>query len=114
MSNKNKGKQGLVYSTNPNFSLPKNEEPEIETLPPAKQMLKVFRDKKQRGGKEVTLIDGFVGNDTDIEKLGKELKAHCGTGGSVKDGQILVQGDQRQKVCAFLEKKGYKFKLAGG
>jgi translation initiation factor 1 len=114
MSNKNKGKQGVVYSTNPDFRVQNDEQEEMDTLPPAKQKLKIFRDKKQRGGKEVTLIEGFIGNEADLEKLGKELKTHCGTGGSVKDGQILIQGDQRQKVCAYLDKKGYSYKLAGG
>lgn len=114
MSNKNKGKQGLVYSTDPNFSYQSDEEQVSETPEPAKQNLRISRDKKQRGGKEVTLIEGFTGTQEDLEALGKTLKTKCGTGGSVKDGQILIQGDQRQKVCDYLTSKGYRYKMVGG
>ncbi|HPR28582.1 MAG TPA: translation initiation factor [Chitinophagales bacterium] len=114
MSNRNKGKQGVVYSTDPDFQFREDDAQESDTLLPQQQNLKVYRDKKQRGGKEVTIIEGFIGRTEDLEKLGKDLKNKCGTGGSVKDGLILVQGDQRNKVGDYLTSKGYKFKFAGG
>jgi translation initiation factor 1 len=98
---------GIVYSTDPDFKLPEDEQ-EIDTLPAAQQKLKVKLETKHRGGKAVTLIEGFVGTDVDAEELGKKLKTFCGTGGSVKDGEILVQGDHRDKVLAYLLKMGYK------
>jgi translation initiation factor 1 len=98
---------GLVYSTDPNFKVEENENNEQETLPAAQQKLKILLDKKQRAGKKVTLIEGFAGTQTDIEELGKKLKAFCGTGGSVKDGVIIVQGDNRDKVLQWLIKNGY-------
>ncbi len=101
---------GLVYSTDPNFSLGKEEQEEIETLAPAQQQLRVKLDTKQRAGKVVTLIDGFVGTVADLEKLGKELKTKCGTGGSAKEGQILIQGDYKDKVVKWLQDWGYKAK----
>lgn len=103
----------MVYSTDPSFSY-QEEEDAVDTLEPGKQNLRISRDKKQRGGKEVTLVDGFIGKKEDLETLGKALKSKCGTGGSVKDGQILIQGDQRQKVAGFLNEKGYKYKMVGG
>lgn len=109
-SNNNKG--GMVYSTNPNFEYEQNEEE--ETLEPGEQLLHVHRETKGRGGKAVVLIKGFVGSDEDLNNLGKKLKAHCGTGGSVKDGEIIIQGDQREKVMALLEKEGYRTKRVGG
>ena len=98
---------GIVYSTDPDFKLPEDEQ-QIDTLPAAQQKLKVKLETKHRGGKAVTLIEGFVGTDVDAEELGKKLKTFCGTGGSVKDGEILVQGDHRDKVLAYLLKMGYK------
>lgn len=104
---------GTVYSTNPNFVFDYGEE-EVLTLEPAKQNLRIMLDKKQRGGKKVTLITGFQGSDYDLAVLGKELKSACGVGGSVKDGEILLQGDFREKVLALLQQKGYnKTKISG-
>jgi translation initiation factor 1 len=106
-------KNGTVYSTNPNFAFDYGEE-EVITLEPGKQNLRVMLDKKQRGGKKVTLITGFQGSDYDLAVLGKELKSACGVGGSVKDGEILLQGDFREKVLALLVQKGYtKTKISG-
>ncbi len=112
---KKKGdKSGFVYSTDPNFRFEDETGEEQETLPPGLQVLRVLLDKKQRAGKAVTLVAGFSGRQEDLDSLGKELRQHCGTGGAVKDGEILVQGDQRDKVLAWLLKKGYsKAKKAG-
>lgn len=99
---------GLVYSTDPDFKLPGNEPEEEKTLEPAQQKIKIRLDTKHRAGKAVTLIEGFVGTTTDMEDLGKKLKSFCGTGGSVKDGEIIVQGDNRDKVLQWLQKNGYK------
>ena len=108
MSKKSKSDtRGFVYSTDPNFSF----EPEVnnsETLLPAQQKLKIRLDTKHRGGKAVTLVEGFIGKEEDLEELGKKLKSFCGTGGSAKDGEIIVQGDQRDKVLQWLVKNGYK------
>ena len=98
---------GLVYSTNPDFKLEEADNFEGETLLPAQQKLKILLDKKQRAGKKVTLVIGFVGKQIDIEELGKKLKTFCGTGGSVKDGEIIVQGDNRDKALQWLMKSGY-------
>ena len=104
---------GTVYSTNPDFVFDYGEE-EAVTLEPTKQNLRVMLDKKQRAGKKVTLITGFQGSDFDLAVLGKELKSACGVGGSVKDGEILLQGDFREKVLALLLQKGYtKTKISG-
>ena len=104
---------GTVYSTNPDFVFDYGEE-EVVTLEPAKQNLRVMLDKKQRAGKKVTLITGFKGSDFDLAVLGKELKSACGVGGSVKDGEILLQGDFREKVLGILLQKGYtKTKISG-
>jgi translation initiation factor 1 len=105
---KNTPGHGIVYSTDPNFSLEPEPEEVTDTLAPAEQILRVTLDKKQRAGKVVTLITGFVGKDEDIEKLGKELKTKCGTGGSVKNGEILIQGDYKEKVVKWLQDWGYK------
>ena len=114
MSNKNKNKFGLVYSTNPEFNKGIESGDEDFTLEPSQQQLKVWRDKKSRAGKTVTLVTGFQGKDSDLELLGKTLKSKCGTGGSVKDGEIIIQGDFRDKVAVMLNEMGYKAKTAGG
>ena len=105
---KNNTAGGIVYSTDPNYSFQQEPEEEVNTLAPADQVLRVILDKKQRAGKVVTLVTGFVGKEEDLEKLGKELKTKCGTGGSVKDGQILIQGDYKEKVIKWLLDWGYK------
>jgi translation initiation factor 1 len=97
---------GIVFSTNTSFQW-EPEEAAQETLPSAQQELRIQLDKKQRAGKVVTLITGFVGADGDLESLGKTLRNFCGTGGSSKEGLILVQGDQREKVLQCLLKNGY-------
>jgi translation initiation factor 1 len=108
MNKKNKpDSRGFVYSTDPNFSF-EEEQSNAETLPPAEQKLKIRLDTKHRAGKAVTLIEGFVGKEEDMQELGKKLKSFCGTGGSAKDGEIIVQGDQREKVMQWLVKNGYK------
>ena len=99
---------GLVYSTDPNFKLEEEIIAEEETLLPAQQKIKVRLDKKHRAGKAVTLIEGFMGKDAEREELGKKLKTFCGTGGAVKDGEIIVQGDNRDKVLQWLQKNGFK------
>ena len=98
---------GLVYSTDPNFKLPEEETEHQAILPPAQQRLRIKLDTKHRAGKAVTLVEGFVGIETDREELGKKLKSFCGTGGSVKDGEIIVQGDNRDKIVQWLQKNGY-------
>jgi translation initiation factor 1 len=109
MSKKNKSdKHGFVYSTDPNFNFQHQEEQPAQTLAPQQQKLKVRLDTKQRAGKAVTLVEGFIGTDEDLQTLGKALKNFCGTGGSAKDGEIIVQGDQREKVLQWLQKNGYK------
>jgi translation initiation factor 1 len=114
MSNKNKNTQGIVYSTNPDFKIQKESNEAQDTLPNNQQDLRVMLDRKQRAGKAVTLITGFIGKNEDLEQLGKMLKVKCGTGGSVKEGEILVQGDVRDKVLNLLIAAGYKAKKAGG
>ena len=103
-----KGRLNVVYSTNPNFKYEVGEVEEAETLPKEKQALRISLDKRNRGGKKVTLITGFVGKDEDLQELGKWLKGKCGVGGSAKDGEIIIQGDWREKICEILQKDGYQ------
>lgn len=112
---KNKDKSSnIVYSTNPNFKFETDEPQQETTLPPQQQNLRIMLDKKSRGGKSVTLITGFIGKDSDLQDLGKKLKTKCGVGGTVKDNEILIQGDFRDKILEILLKEGYKAKKAGG
>ena len=109
MSKKNKpDSHGFVYSTDPGFRFENEEQHEQKTLPHAQQKLKIRLDTKRRAGKAVTLIEGFVGTNDDLEQLGKTLKNYCSTGGNVKDLEIIIQGDQRDKVLQWLQKNGYK------
>lgn len=109
MSKKNKGRtDGLVYSTNSDyFNDFEEEQTDADTKPKEKQKLRVKLDSKQRAGKVVTLIEGFIGKPEDLETLGKQLKTKCGAGGSAKDGQIIIQGDYKDKVIAWLKDWGY-------
>jgi translation initiation factor 1 len=108
MSKKNKpDDRGFVYSTDPDFSY-QHKEGSTDTLSPSQQRLKIRLETKHRAGKAVTLIEGFIGKDEDLEELGKKLKNFCGTGGSAKDSEIIIQGDQREKVMQWLIKNGYK------
>ena len=104
---KKSNSSGIVYSTNPDFKINSDESSEEITILPKEQKLKVRLETKHRAGKAVTLVEGFVGKSSDREDLAKKLKNYCGTGGSSKDGEILVQGDQRDKVLQFLNKNGY-------
>ena len=112
MKNDNDWKQrlGVVYSTDPNFNYAKEEITEAETLEPSKQRLTVTIDRRNRGGKQVTLVSGFVGTQEDLAALGKTLKVKCGVGGSAKDGEITIQGDLRVKVTELLRNMGYNAK----
>lgn len=108
MSKKNKtDKRGFVFSTDPDFKFEMDEEQSAETLPAKLQKLRIRLETKHRGGKTVTLIEGFIGKNEDLEDLGKKLKNYCGTGGSAKDGEIIIQGDQRDKVLQWFQKNGY-------
>lgn len=108
MSKKNKSdKHGFVFSTDPNFRFENEEEQAGETLPAKQQKLRIRLDTRHRGGKAVTLVEGFIGKEEDLEELGKKLKNYCGTGGSAKNGEIIIQGDQRDKVLQWFLKNGY-------
>lgn len=97
----------IVYSTNPDYHYNKEGEESSETWPKEKQLLRISLDKRNRKGKSVTLITGFSGTDDDLKELGKLLKTRCGVGGSAKDGEIIIQGDHREKVLDILQKEGY-------
>ncbi|WP_448517991.1 translation initiation factor [Rhodoflexus sp.] len=112
MAKSHKNRLGVVFSTNPDFIYQTADEQQ-ETLPPAQQQLRLLLDRK-RAGKIVTIVEGFIGSNTDLEALGKALKTKCGVGGSVKDGIILIQGDFREKIYEWLLKEGYKVKKTGG
>lgn len=105
-----KSRLGVVYSTNPDFKYTTEEAPEQETLAPGKQRLIIRIDRRQRAGKQVTLVEGFVGTQDDLSALAKTLKTKCGVGGTAKDGEITIQGDLRDKVTALLQSMGYNAK----
>jgi len=109
-----KKRLGVVYSTNPDFNFSKGENPSEETLPPGNQDLRVMIDRRNRKGKTVTLIKGFKGSSDDLEALGKMLKKRCGTGGSVKKGEIVIQGDFCESIIGILKKENYGVKRSGG
>ena len=115
MSKKNnwKNREGIVYSTLPDFSYDTSSVAVQQTLPPQRQQLKISLDKSGRAGKQVTLISGFVGTAGDLENLTKLLKTKCGAGGSAKAGDILIQGDVRHKIMDFLRTAGYQVKGIG-
>lgn len=109
-----KEKRNVVYSTNPNFQFEYEEEEAQESIAPEDQLLYVSIDRKQRGGKEVTLVEGFVGPEDELKDLGKILKSKCGVGGAAKNGEILIQGNFKTKVADILQDQGFKVKLKGG
>ncbi len=102
-----KSRLGMVYSTNPDFEFETDEEEEAATLPPSQQKLRVAIERKNRGGKVVTVVTGFTGTEDDLKALGKLLKTKCGVGGAVKDGEILIQGEWRERLIELLKKEGY-------
>ncbi len=113
-SSKNKNQYGgVVYSTNPNFSFV-NEDDNTDTLEPSKQDLRIWLEKGGRGGKIASVVKGFIGKPDDLDALAKKIKTSCGTGGSSKDGEIIIQGDHRDKILDILTKAGFKAKKAGG
>lgn len=114
MGKNKKNRVNVVYSTNPDFNYENEEEFEEETLEPSEQDLRVQIDRKNRKGKEATLVTGFVGTDEDLKDLGKTLKSKCGVGGTAKDGEILIQGNHKEKVFQLLVDMGYGVKKAGG
>lgn len=114
MGQKKKNRVDVIYSTNPDFQFNYEGDHEQETLPPNQQDLRVQLDRKQRNGKEATLVTGFVGRTEDLEMLGKTLKQKCGVGGAVKEGEILIQGNQVQKVMNLLVEMKYRVKKIGG
>lgn len=105
-----KKRLGVVFSTNPDFEYTEEETVAVETPEPSRQKLIVALDKKARAGKQVTIVSGFVGADDDLEQLGRTLKVKCGVGGSVKDGEIVIQGDRRDRIVELLTQMGYKAK----
>jgi translation initiation factor 1 len=115
MGKNKKERINVVYSTNPDFSFEHDEEEDLETLEKNQQRLYVSIDRKSRGGKEVTLIEGFIGEEEDLKDLGKFLKNKCGVGGTVKDGEIMIQGSFKDKIFDLLKVDGYtQVKKKGG
>ena len=114
MSKKKKNRVDVIYSTNPDFNYDYDQDTEQETLPAQQQDLRVSLDKKQRKGKAVTLISGFIGTESDLKDLGKRLKSKCGVGGTVKENEIIIQGDFREKILNILLDEGFKAKKKGG
>lgn len=114
MANDWKERLGVVFSTNPDYEYENDKDEEMETLAANQQDLRISLDRKKRKGKSVTLVAGFVGGDEDLKALGKILKTKCGVGGTVKDGEILIQGDFRKKIIETLKGIGYKVKQSGG
>lgn len=111
---KNKSNSPFVFSTNPSFKFEDNSN-EIQTLPPADQKLRLQLETKHRGGKTASVVKGFIGAEKDLEDLSKQLKSVCGTGGSTKDGEIIIQGDHREKILQWFQKNGYvNTKKSGG
>ncbi len=109
-----KDRLGTVYSTNKDYDYQYDSEEEQETLPPEEQNLRVLLDRKQRKGKTVTLIEGFIGTEEDLKALAKSLKVKMGVGGSAKEGLIVIQSDQRYKIMSLLKDQGYSTKRVGG
>lgn len=114
MAKKSKGRINVVYSTNPDYDYEDELEDNPETLPNNQQNLKVYHDRKARKGKTATIVDGFIGTPEDLKDLEKMLKAKCGVGGSSKDGQIIIQGELRDKIHDILQNEGFKVKKSGG
>jgi translation initiation factor 1 len=108
---KPKDREGVVYSTNPEFEYNYEQEQETETLPAAQQSLRLLLDKKARAGKQVTLITGFIGKEDDLKELAKVIKTKCSVGGAVKDGEIIIQGDFREKASIILKSLNYKVRV---
>lgn len=113
MSNKNKHREGVVYSTNPDFQSNQQEKDESEPVDASEQDLRVWRDSKSRAGKTATIVKGFRGPDSELSQLGKTLKSKLGVGGTTKDGEIIIQGDFRDRVTQLLKDLGYRVKAAG-
>ncbi len=111
---KKKKPSGIVYSTNPDYNYEYDDPVEQETLAAEKQLLQIHLEKKHRAGKIVSIIKGFIGTNEDLQQLGKTIKNKCGTGGSVKDGEIIIQGDKREQIIKILTQEGYKTKRVGG
>ncbi len=109
-----KSRLGMVYSTNPDAQYSYEEEQECETVEPSKQNLRIWLDRKQRGGKVATIVCDYIGSESELKELARMLKSKCGVGGAAKDGEIIIQGDHRDKVMELLLKAGYKCKKAGG
>ena len=114
MSKKKKKPVNIVYSTNPDYEFDYNDVEEVESISPSEQLLYVSLDRKNRKGKVVSLISGFQGSQEDFKSLEKRLKSLCGTGGSAKDGEILIQGDFRDRIMEALKKEGYGVRRKGG